>query len=60
MTPHPTYAPTSPCDALACDVRQHAIRYCIEKFCPHRWQRQGAEDRARDAERDEREKEAKG
>lgn len=55
MTPHPSYSPTSPCDALKCDLRQHAIRVCAETFCPHRWQRQGAEDQARDRERDERE-----
>jgi hypothetical protein len=59
MTPHPTYSPTSPCEALKCDLRQQDIRFCVRQFCPHRWQRQGAEDRARSAEREEREAKAR-
>ena len=57
MMLHPSYVPTSPCDALKCEFRQQNIRFCVMKFCPYRWQRQGAEDRAREAEQDRREKE---
>ena len=59
MIPHPTYALTDPCEALGCAMRQHDIRFCTEQYCPHRWQRQAAQDKARDKEREEREKEAK-
>ncbi len=56
---HPTYAATSPCDALGCTTRQHDVAACKEASCPFTWQRQGAEDRAKAKERDRREAEAK-
>ncbi len=60
MIPHPSYALTDPCEALGCNLRQHDIRFCAEKFCPHRWQRISAADRAKREEEDQREREAKG
>lgn len=50
MTVYPLYCPTSPCEALVCAIRAHRVAVCREKGCPHRWQREGAEDRARSDE----------
>jgi hypothetical protein len=59
MTLHPTYSPTSPYDALGCDLRRHDIRFCAQQYCPHRWQRISAADRARREEEDRREAEGR-
>jgi hypothetical protein len=56
MIPHPSYAPTLPCESLACDSRRHVLMFCEQDHCPHAWQRRGAEDWAKDAERDRRER----
>jgi hypothetical protein len=45
MTIYPLYCPTSPCEALVCSTRAHRVAVCREKGCPHRWQREAAEDR---------------
>jgi hypothetical protein len=57
MTAHPTYSPALACESLACQWRFYTITACVEQFCPHRWQRIGAADRARREEEDRREKE---
>ena len=44
----------------ACDFRLQAVSHCFAAHCAWAWQRQGFEDRARAAERDQREAEAKG
>jgi hypothetical protein len=49
MIPHlyPSYSPAPPCEALECSWRAFNIDACREECCPYRWQREGAEDRAR-------------
>lgn len=50
MTLHPTYSPTSPCEAKECPTRTHRLAVCFEQHCPFAWQRQGAEDKEREKE----------
>lgn len=52
MTIYPLYCPTSPCEALVCSTRAHRVAVCRKKGCPHRWQREAAEDRERSDEYD--------
>jgi hypothetical protein len=49
---YPLYQATGPCDALECQTRAHVLAVCFEQHCPHAWQRQAAEDRARREEQD--------
>jgi len=44
VSPHPSYSPAPPCEALKCDRRAFRIDACREESCPHRWQREGAEE----------------
>ena len=47
MTPDP-----NPCDATACPMQTEPIETCRDHRCPHRWQREAREDRARREARD--------
>lgn len=44
---HPTYSPAPACTALVCKWRYWAVTACQASRCPHRWQREDAEDRAK-------------
>ena len=45
-----------PCAVLQCSLEKHSIEMCKLERCCYRWQRQAAEGRQRDKERDERER----
>ncbi|MHB1025786.1 MAG: hypothetical protein ACYC24_08790 [Desulfobacteria bacterium] len=49
---HPTYSPAQACEALSCDGRVLPVGDCRKRGCGFRWQREGAEDRARREEKD--------
>lgn len=34
-----------PCDVLGCNIWAFRANVCRELYCPHRWQREGEEDR---------------
>ena len=44
---HPSYSPTQACETLVCKWRYWALSACKTSRCPHRWQREDAEDRAK-------------
>jgi len=50
MNAHPSYVPAPACQALSCTWRSFLIDVCREERCPHRWQREAVEDRARSRE----------
>lgn len=43
---HPSYSPTSACEALECSRRAFQIDVCREEGCGYRWMREAAQDRA--------------
>jgi hypothetical protein len=43
-----------PCAALGCSMRAQPVETCRDHRCPHRWQREGREDRGRRDEKDAR------
>ena len=45
---------SDPCAALGCSMQAEPVEMCRDHRCPHRWQREGREDRARRAEKDAR------
>ena len=49
MTPEVLAFPTDPdpCAAIGCAMQGEHAEVCREHRCPHRWQREEAEDRAR-------------
>lgn len=49
---HPTYSPARACETLRCQWRYWAVTACQASRCPHRWQREEAEDRARRENKD--------
>ena len=49
---HPKYSPALPCETLKCTRRVFGVDSCKEEGCSHRWQREGAEDRAQRAAKD--------
>ena len=59
MILHPSYSPALACESLSCQWRHYAIASCVKQFCPYRWQRIGAQDKASRQEADQREAEAK-
>jgi hypothetical protein len=42
----------NPCAALGCSMQTQPVEMCRDHRCPHRWQREGREDRARRDEKD--------
>lgn len=45
LLPHPTYSPTSVCEALRCTRRAFKIDACQEESCPHAFRRLAEQDR---------------
>ena len=41
-----------PCSALGCALQDQPIKVCRDHRCPHRWQRESREDRAKREEKD--------
>lgn len=52
LNTHPSYSPTSVCEALACNKVAHHIAICRNEKCPHAFRREAAADEAmRDRQR---------
>ena len=43
---------SDPCAALGCAMQTQPVETCRDHRCPHRWQREAKEDRARREEKD--------
>jgi hypothetical protein len=56
---HPTYAPAHSCETFRCSWRGYQVEACIEKACPHTWQRTSAADKAKQNEFDRKERRGK-
>lgn len=48
----PQEARPDPCATLGCAMREQPVETCRDHRCPHRWQREAAEDRKRREEKD--------
>lgn len=46
-----------PCQATGCAMQNETLTVCVDHRCPHRWTREGREDRQRREEKDAKEKE---
>lgn len=49
VTPEP-----NPCSALGCQMQAEPIEMCRDHRCPHRWTREGREDRVKREAKDRR------
>jgi hypothetical protein len=45
-------ADPDPCSVFGCAMKDETLTVCVDHRCPHRWQREAAEDRGRCEEKD--------